>query len=118
GGALIDGDASGEVINAAADGTDGDTLHGGPVHAIGRGTHYDVASATICFKAAIGPDDVDLARLVDFSGGKRATAIGRLLDVVGYVRDDHGIVPTRPTVGRGVGIDVIHVGGQVGSIDG
>jgi hypothetical protein len=115
---FIDSDASSKVINAAADRIDGNALHCCPGDSIGRGAHYDISSATVCFKAAIGPDDVDCPCLVDFSGGKRATAICCLLDVIGDGRYDNGIIPACPTVRRGVCIDMVYVGGQVGSIDG
>ncbi len=83
-GVLIDGDAGGEVINNATDGVDGDTLYCCPGHSIGGGAHHDIIRATVRFKAAVGPDDVDRACLVDLCRGKRATAIGCPLDVVGH----------------------------------
>src|SRR5439155_9873508 len=114
---LIDGQTSRKVINAAINGIDGNTLDICPDHAIGRGTHHDIVSTTVRFKAAVGPDNVNLTRRVDFSGRQRATTIRCLLDMVGHRRDNHRIIPTRSPVRRSVGIDMVEIGSQVGSID-
>src|SRR5947209_2782824 len=74
----VDGQARNEQISRTAKGLGWDALWQGPVDAIGGGNQHEIIGAYGCtaggFKAAVIPDDVHSARLVNLSSWERPIA--------------------------------------------
>src|SRR3982074_943506 len=97
------------MIGAAPNWVDWDALWHGPVHAvIGRNHHEVIGSygcAAACFQAAIWPNDIYPARLVNFSGGKGTGPNSARIAIKQNLFAQERLAPCQTTIGGPEGED-------------